>query len=59
MDDAYDFFIEFLRGIAPGTRPQHGNHNCDLWLPNVASEFARRRVKRRQAGQTGPTISIS
>jgi hypothetical protein len=43
MDEVYEFLIEFLRGIAPDVRPQHGNHNCDIWLPNVAYEFARSR----------------
>jgi hypothetical protein len=42
-DEAYEFLIELLRGIAPDAPPPQGNNNCDLWLPNAASELARRR----------------
>jgi hypothetical protein len=53
MDEAYEFLIEFLRGLAPGARPQHGNNNCDVWLPNVALEFARRRGETSASGPDG------
>jgi hypothetical protein len=53
MDEAYEFLIEILRGITPSERPRHENHNCDLWLPNAASEFARRRGEAPTSGPDG------
>ncbi len=56
MDEAYEFLIEILRGIAPCERPRHDNYNCDLWLPNAAVEFAR---CRGEAATSGPDGSYS
>ncbi len=42
-DEAYEFLIELIRGIAPNAVLPRDNNNCDVWLPNAALEFARRR----------------
>ena len=53
VDEVYEFLIEFLRGIAPSARHWNDNHHCDLWLTNVALEFAQRRGETPASGPDG------